>query len=119
MDFLFLIDSSLILRKCPDINDAYKLLKPKAAYWSKIARELDVDTGYRNELQMLASLDAKDKLECVIVKWKESECSDFTWGTLIEALKELEYVDVVRSVQEFLAKPDVNRKYQNRIEFLR
>ena len=119
MGFLFLIDYSLILRKSPDINDAYKLLKPKAAYWSKIARELDVETGYRDELQMMASLDARDKLECVIKKWKESECSDFTWGTLIEALKELEYIDVVRAVQEFLAKPNVIRKYQNRKEFLR
>ena len=119
MDFLFLIDSSLILRKSPDVNDAYKLLKSKAAHWSKIARELDVETGYRDELQISALLDARDKLECVIKKWKESECSDFTWGTLIEALKELEYIDVVRAVQEFLARPNVIRKYQNRKEFLR
>ena len=119
MNFLFLIDSSLILRKSPDVNDAYKLLKPKAAHWSKIARELVVETGYRDELQMSALLDARDKLECVIKKWKESECSDCTWGTLIEALKELEYIDVVRAVQEFLARPDVIKKYQNRKEFLR
>ena len=68
---------------------------------------------------MSASLDAKDKLESVIKKWKESECSDFTWGTLIEALRELEYIDVVRAVQEFLERPNVIRKYQNREEFLR
>ena len=117
MDFPSFIGS--MLRKSPDFNHAYKLLKPKATHWNRIARELDVDDDYREELKMRADIDAKDKLECVIKKWKESECSDITWGTLIEALKELEFIDVVRAVQEFLAKPDIIRKYQNRSDFSR
>ena len=117
MDFLSSIGS--MLRKSPDINHAYILLKPIAAHWNKIARELKVDHCYCKELEKQGTPDARDKLEHVIKKWNESECSDFTWGTLIEALKELEFIDVVRAVQEFLAKPDIIRKYQNVRDFSR
>ena len=114
MYFLLFKDSSLILTMRPETNDAYQLLKPKATHWNGIAIELGVEAIYRYELRMLTSLDARDKLECVIKKWEESECSDFTWRTLIEAMKELEYNDVLRAIQEFLAKPDVIKKYQSK-----
>ena len=47
-------------------------------------------------------MTSESKLERVLQRWIESECSEPTWTTLIEALQVLRFNDLVRDVKEHL-----------------
>lgn len=87
-------------------NDVFKLLKKKSSDWNDIGRELNVSKNYRKGLEREGPMNTnEDKLECILEKWLESECSEVSWKHLIEVLRdELEWKDTAKEVEEFLFK---------------
>ena len=107
------VESNSILRKRPQHYDVSDLLRHKANSWNKIARELEVEFHYREEIERSIRFSQNEqKLESVLYHWIESD-RNATWETLIDALKKLKYMDAVRTVQEFLAKPKTVQEYIN------
>ena len=94
-----------LLIEPPKAIDVFRLVKPRSASWSMIARELGVELLYRQELEDSKQIDYEDKLERILIRWLESESSAPTWETIIDVLRKLRFTDVVRDVQQFIGVP--------------
>ena len=76
-------------------------MKSISCDWNAIGRELGLNNTIRKSLTKtgLQQTD-EDKLEDVLDKWIESQCSDVTWDHLIhvleERLKKRQLADVVK-----------------------
>ncbi len=84
------------------VNDVHCLLNEISVDWTDIARALGVDWNYREELRREAGLTNAYKLESVLHKWAQSECSVVNWDTILEVLERLEKNNVLRSVKDYL-----------------
>ena len=95
----------------PDPLDVFRLLESHE--WNAISRELHVPFSFREGLIRTGLMYSDDdKLEQVIHKWLESECSPPTWDNLIEVLERLQLKAVLRKVTQFLTTdPVAVRKY--------
>ena len=97
------LSDPIILSQAPHPNDVFNLFKGKAYQWNDIGREFGVPFGYREELTMEGVMsNADSKLEKVVWKWVESECSDVTWNTVIKVLKKLKYDDLMEATKDIL-----------------
>ena len=67
--------------------------------WNDIGRDLGVALGFRQGLQADQSRSNDDKLEIIIAKWKESQCSEVSWKNLMEVLATLEYYETAGEVK--------------------
>ena len=94
----------------PDPNDVFTLLEPASHQWNAIARELRVQDKYRDEFKRDVSLDNDERLENIIRKWLETECSPPTWDNLIEALERMKRRDIIRSIKAFQANNDTVKR---------
>ena len=92
--------------KRPETYDVYQLLKSKSANCEDFARELRVKENDRPQ-----NLNHEDNLEKVLTKWIQSETSEVTWKYILNVLKSLEYIDLLKIVQMYLRKEDVIKKY--------
>ena len=93
------------------VYDVHCMLNGISVDWDKIGRELKVDRNYREELRGKHD-DSDYKLESVLYKWSESECSVVNWDTIIEVLEKLQLMSVLTSVKEYLLNdPEAVRKY--------
>ena len=98
--------------KRPETYDVYQLLKSKSANWEDFARELRVKENDRKQLRKsIQWLSEEDILENVLTKWTQSETSEVTWKYILNVLKSLEYIDLLKIVQMYLRKEDVIKKY--------
>ena len=62
-----------------------------------------MDYGYRESLFKQGIMRSDDeKLEAVLNNWIETHNSDVSWDNLIQVLTELEFIDVVREVKQYL-----------------
>ncbi len=101
-----------ILTLAPFVNDLYFLVRNRSYQWHDIGRELGLPFGYREGLKREGVMTSDEtKLECVIMKWEQSQCSDVTWSNVINVLKILQFDDLVESTRAFLKRPDVLKKY--------
>ena len=87
------------------LNDVYRCLRKYANDWDEIGRALNVDHSYRSSLrsQGLATED-KCKLESVLDKWLESQCSEVSWDNLIKVLREFDLSAAADIVEAYLLK---------------
>ena len=69
-----------------DTLTIFQLLQPISSQWNKIGHSLRVDFDFRRSLE-LSVQNNDDRLEKVLHKWIESECSSVTWEHLIHVLK--------------------------------
>ncbi len=98
--FQFIVD----LSQAPDpITVVYDLLRDRAYQWNDIGRELRVSYGYREGLKRegVQSTD-ETKLDSVIFKWEQSQCSDVTWSNVIKVLKILQFNDLMEPIKNML-----------------
>ena len=94
----------------------YKLLKSKCNNWYKIGLYFGVS---RNDLEQSntrfgGTTEADMKLESVLYKWKETKCSERSWDNVIKTLEDLNYIDVVGEVKEYLLHGSGKEKYDTR-----
>ncbi len=99
------------MNKIPSRNDAYNVLRNKSANWDDIGRALDIvsdnDTiNERKGLRKNMALSDSARLEKILNTWLQQGGASSTWDQLIEALKELKYIDVVMNIKEFLGLTD-------------
>ena len=100
-----------MLKCSPNLKDVYDLLRVRASKWEEIGIELGVGGDYRDQLkgEGIMSSDCI-KLDRVLRKWAESECSRVTWGTVVSVASVLELTE---SVAQFLNRPDTLDKCLN------
>ena len=87
------------------VIDVYRQLRGESTKWNEIGRELGISHNYREELRMRNDLSNLDRLEKVLIKWKESQRSDVSWDTIIKMLKDLELNNVASKVIQYRAHP--------------
>ena len=109
-------DPPSILKKSPEVDDVYKLLRKKSAHWDDFARELLIDYNFRQELQEGCST-TNAKLEKVLRKWMESKSSDVTWRNVFEVLEQLQFLDIASEVKIYLEKKEVIEKYHHKNDY--
>ena len=85
--------------KPPKTLDVFNLLKQKAHKWSEIGRDLCVGYDYRQAL-LKRTMNENDehRLEDILHKWIESQCSEVSWKNLIGVLKGLKLNDAVGNI---------------------
>ena len=105
-----------ILKKSPERNDVFNLLKKKSADWDDFARELNIDDNLREELA-IDGTHIRAKLEKVLKKWINGETSEVTWQNIIDVLEGLEFIELARDVKDFLRKQDVVKKYSEKRDY--
>ena len=93
------------------VKDVHCMLSCISVKWDNIGQGLDVDWNYREELR--GKPEKSDyKLESVLYKWSESECSVVHWDTIIEVLEKLQLMSVQTSVKRYLLNdPEAVQKY--------
>ena len=92
------------VQKCkPDLEDVLDQLKRKSCKWYEIGVGLKVDHDFR-QCQLKEGIMTSDlkRLEAVLNKWIESECSEVSWNHLIQVLIDMELVDVAEKVKRYL-----------------
>ena len=92
------------VQKCkPNLEDVLDQLKRKSCKWYKIGVGLKVDHDFR-QCQLKKGIMTSDleRLEAVLNKWIESECSEVSWNHLIKVLIDMELVDVADKVKSYL-----------------
>ena len=92
------------VQKCkPDLKDVHNLLKQKSSKWDEIGGGLKVCYNFRQcQLKEGLTTSAQQKLEAVLNKWIESECSEVSWNHLIQVLIDMELVEVAEKVRRYL-----------------
>ena len=80
----------------------YRQLRGDSTEWNAIGRELGVSHNDREKLRKRIELSDDDRLEMVLIKWKKSECTDVSWDTIIDMLKDLKLNNVAREVTQYL-----------------
>ena len=104
--------------KQPERDDVYKLLRTKSAEWEEFARELKIDDNYRKQLRPLIITSTDDDiLDKVLARWIQSESSEVTWRCILNVLKELKYIDLLKIAQMYLRKEDVIKRYCKKHDF--
>ena len=103
----------MILDQAPDPNDVFELLNDRvSSRWDDIGRKLGVSYNDRQILKTEGpTTTAASKLETVIMKWVESECSNVTWNKVIEVLSLLQFNDLIEYTKRFLKREDILTKY--------
>ena len=93
------------------IHHVYRQLRKASSCWNAFGRELGLSVNYRDELRRDSSLSNDDRLEKVLCKWSESECSEVSWDTILKMLKELEFIKMAKEVKEYLHSPEAIQEY--------
>ena len=88
-------------------------MKGKSSNWNEIGREFGIDYNFRQSIKGTP----KDNIEEVIQTWVSSQPTEVTWKKVIDVLRELEYIDTVQSVEEFLRKPEIFQSYKAQNDF--
>ena len=105
--------ATVILSLCPELHDAFKCTRCRAAKWNELGQMLNVSFDFREQLQMKIMSD-EGKLEAILHKWIESKCSPVTWSNLIDALESIQLMDVAQDVKNFLNIPDSDESHMSR-----
>lgn len=82
----------------PTQKAVFDLMKFHSARWDEFARELKISYNYRNILRD-EHRSAEARLEDIINKWIESECSPVTWDCLINVLKTMGLQRVIHEIE--------------------
>lgn len=105
--------SFIVYEAKPSLTDAFHLLRDKSSHWHDIGRDLEVSINYRKSLRTLTESDDV-KLEDILNRWLESECSEVSWNHLIEVLEELKFRDIIHDIQKFLGTDKAIKKYSSK-----
>ena len=100
-----------MLQNKPDITELYSMMMQPAegdfvaVKWREIGEELKVPKEYLDLLQT-KKRTYSFKLEEILNKWDEIECSPVTWDNIIQVLVKLKFAETARRVKEHLNKAD-------------
>ena len=103
-----------ILKKEPDFYVLLELLAEIEHLWQKIGRALHVKNNFIEGLHTDCTRDNQSKLSKILQEWKDSKCSDVTWGNVIDALGRpiVNNKRIADNVRNYLSDPEVYSKYK-------
>ena len=84
------LDDPPILKKSPNSSDVMYFIKCHSARWDEFGSELRVPYDTRESLRRDVTLDDRGRLERVVMKWIQSQCSPVVWQNVIDTLLSME-----------------------------
>ena len=108
------LDDTKILKKSPNSAVVFDLIKCHSSRWDEFARELRVPLDTRESLRHNIALEDGGRLERVVVKWMESQCSPVTWGNIVHTLVSMELKTTAGEVMDHLKSRKMFDKYQSK-----
>ena len=78
-----------------------KKISQKRNDWYEIGDRLKVDRTHLQEFDG-KNINAYGKLEHVLYKWEESQCSEISWDNIITVCEALQYNDIVEELTGML-----------------
>ena len=97
--------------KSPKLLDVFHLTKEYSNSWNELGRELGIGFNFREGLHTKYRSNS-ERLEAVLYRWISSESCPVTWSSLMNKLKLVELVVVVREVISFLGSKEALETYQ-------
>ena len=92
----------------------FRLIKCHSARWDEFARELRVPCNSRDSLGRNISLEDGGRLERVVEKWIESQCSPVTWENIIHTLVSMDLKRTAGEVRDYLKHQQGINKSQSK-----
>ena len=109
-NFNHFLDDTSILKKSPNSSEVFHLIKCHSARWDEFASELHVPCNTRDSLGRNILLEDGGRLERVVVKWIQSQCSPVTWENIIRTLASMDLNATACEVQDYLKHRQVVTK---------
>ena len=103
--------------KSPDIFELHRLIAGVSAMWYQIGIGLEVDEDFRKSIKQNIVGQDSVKLEEVLRRWDDSQCSPVTWDRIIKVLDFVGKHKLATKVGEYTKKPDVIAKYREEEDF--
>ena len=108
------LDDPPILKKSPYNSDVMYFIKCHSARWDEFGSELRVPCDTRESLRRDVTLDDKGRLERVLMKWIQSQCSPVTWQNVIDTLLSMELKTTAGEVHDWLKHQQMINKSQSK-----
>ena len=109
-----LSDDTQILKKSPSSADVFDLIKCHSSRWDEFGSELRVPFNTRESLRHNIALEDGGRLERVVVKWIESQCSPVTWENIVHMLVSMDLKTTAGEVMDYLKRRQVIDKSQSK-----
>ena len=106
-----------ILKKSPEVDDVFDLIKEHSANWNDLAIALKIDGNTRTTLHNNGKLTDDGKLDKILQTWHQAQPSDVTWEKILEVLESMKLRRTAGEVKTFLEKPNVIEKYRKQTDF--
>ena len=106
-----------IMRKSPNIFELHRLIVGVSAMWYEIGTGLEVDENFRDGLKNNIVGQDSVKLEKVLRRWEDSQCSPVTWDRIIKVLDFVGKHKLATKVGEHTKEPEVIAKYREEEDF--
>ena len=124
--YIFTVSASVkpqeesLLKKEPDLDHVFALLKSRAVDYQKFGRALRVSNKVRESIKMdLYKQTFEDKLTAVVEAWISAQTTDVTWEHFIEAMRKETLGQLVREIEEYLKDDEIKAFYANKPEWTR
>ena len=106
------VTRSDLLGKRPVKRDVLVLLADIKYLWHEIGEALEVKFGSLQSHLYSPYPDSR-RLSLVIQEWMDSQTSDVTWSTLIEAVEcpIVDQITIGRKMRDYLCEPQVQSQY--------
>ena len=115
--FLCMCHLDDILKKSPEVDDVFGLIKEHSAKWNDLAIALKIDENTRTTLRNETQLTDDSKLDSILQNWHQAQPSDVTWEKILEVLESTKLRITGGEVKKFLEKPNVIEKHRKKPDF--
>ena len=109
------LDDTPILKMSPNSADVFDLIKCHSSRWDEFASGLRVPFDTRESLRHNIALKDGGRLEWVVVKWIESQCSPVTWENIVHTLESMNLKTTAGEVMDYLKRRQVINKSQSKL----
>ena len=108
------LDDTPILKNSPDSSDVMYFIKCHSASWDEFGSELRVPYDTRESFRHDSTLKDRGRLERVVMKWIQSQCSPVSWQNVIDTLLSMQLKTTAGRVQDWLKHQQMINKSQSK-----
>ena len=109
------LEDTQILKKSPNSAEVFDLIKCHSSRWEEFASGLRVSLNTRESFRHDITLEDGGRLERVVVKWIESQCSPVTWENIVHILVSMDLKTTAGEVMDYLKCQQVIDKSQSKL----
>ena len=103
-----------VMKMSPNSSDVLDFIKCHSARWDEFASELKVPNDTRESLRHNVTLEDRGRLDRVVMKWIQSQCSPVTWENIIHTLVSMDLKTTAGSIQDYLKHQQGINKSQSK-----